>query len=97
LFRAYIERKRAQPTVVAAVRMPPPPPYVGDMTIQRMDHVGIVVDNLEAAIAFFVELGMELKGEMPVEGRWVDRVVGLDDVRVDIARCGPRTTTAGLS
>ena len=38
-----------------------------------------------------------LEGEMPVEGRWVDRVVGLDDVRVDIARCGPRTTTAGLS
>jgi catechol 2,3-dioxygenase-like lactoylglutathione lyase family enzyme len=57
------------------------------MTIQRMDHVGVVVDDLEAAIAFFVELGMELEGEapVPVEGRWVDRVVGLDDVRVDIA------------
>ncbi|MGH2598024.1 MAG: VOC family protein [Dehalococcoidia bacterium] len=55
------------------------------MTIQRMDHVGIVVDDLAAAIAFFVELGLELEGEMPVEGRWVDRVVGLDDVRVDIA------------
>jgi catechol 2,3-dioxygenase-like lactoylglutathione lyase family enzyme len=55
------------------------------MTIQRMDHVGIVVDDLAAAIAFFVELGMELEGEAPVEGRWVDRVVGLDDVRVDIA------------
>jgi catechol 2,3-dioxygenase-like lactoylglutathione lyase family enzyme len=50
-----------------------------------MDHVGIVVDNLAAAIAFFVELGLELEGEMPVEGRWVDRVVGLDGVRVDIA------------
>jgi catechol 2,3-dioxygenase-like lactoylglutathione lyase family enzyme len=50
-----------------------------------MDHVGVVVDDLEAAIAFFVELGMELEGESPVEGRWVDRVVGLDDVRVDIA------------
>jgi catechol 2,3-dioxygenase-like lactoylglutathione lyase family enzyme len=58
---------------------------LGDMTIQRMDHVGVVVDDLEAAIAFFVELGMELEGEAPVEGRWVDRVVGLDDVRVDIA------------
>ena len=55
------------------------------MTIQRMDHVGVVVDDLEAAIAFFVELGMELEGEAPIEGRWVDRVVGLDDVRVDIA------------
>jgi catechol 2,3-dioxygenase-like lactoylglutathione lyase family enzyme len=56
-----------------------------EMGIARMDHVGIVVDDLEAAVAFFVELGMELEGEMPVEGRWVDRVVGLDDVRVDIA------------
>src|SRR5437763_14089932 len=55
------------------------------MTIQRMDHVGVVVDDLEAAIAFFVELGMDLEGEAPVEGRWVDRVVGLDGVRVDIA------------
>jgi catechol 2,3-dioxygenase-like lactoylglutathione lyase family enzyme len=55
------------------------------MTIQRMDNVGVVVDDLEAATAFFVELGMELEGEMPIEGRWVDRVVGLDDVRVDIA------------
>jgi catechol 2,3-dioxygenase-like lactoylglutathione lyase family enzyme len=58
---------------------------LGDMTIQRMDNVGIVVDDLEAATAFFIELGMELEGEAPVEGRWVDRVVGLDDVRVDIA------------
>ena len=55
------------------------------MTIQRMDHVGVVVDDLQAAIAFLVELGMELDGEMPVDGRWVDRVVGLDGVRVDIA------------
>jgi len=50
-----------------------------------MDHVGIVVEDLEAAVAFFVELGMELEGEAPVEGRWVDRVVGLDHVRVEIA------------
>jgi catechol 2,3-dioxygenase-like lactoylglutathione lyase family enzyme len=55
------------------------------MTIQRMDHVGVVVDDLEAAVAFFVELGMEVVGEMPVAGRWGDRVVGLDDVRVDIS------------
>ena len=55
------------------------------MTIQRMDNVGVVVDDLEGAIAFFVELGMELDGVAEVEGLWVDRVVGLDDVRVDIA------------
>jgi catechol 2,3-dioxygenase-like lactoylglutathione lyase family enzyme len=53
--------------------------------IERMDHVGIVVDDLDAATAFFTELGMELEGAMPVEGSWVDAVVGLDDVRVDIA------------
>ncbi|HXU87238.1 MAG TPA: VOC family protein [Methylomirabilota bacterium] len=55
------------------------------MTLQRMDNVLIVVDALEAAKAFFVELGMELEGEMPVEGRWVDSVVGLENVRADIA------------
>jgi catechol 2,3-dioxygenase-like lactoylglutathione lyase family enzyme len=55
------------------------------MTIHRMDHVGVVVDDLAAAIAFFVELGMELEGEALIEGRWVDRVVGLDGVRVHIA------------
>jgi catechol 2,3-dioxygenase-like lactoylglutathione lyase family enzyme len=58
------------------------------MAIQRMDHVSVVVDDLEAAKAFFTELGMELKGETPVEGPWVDRVNGLDDVRVDIAMMG---------
>jgi catechol 2,3-dioxygenase-like lactoylglutathione lyase family enzyme len=55
------------------------------MTILRMDNVGIVVDDLAAAIAFFVELGMELEGETHVEGRWADRVVGLDGLRADIA------------
>ena len=55
------------------------------MTIQRMDHVSIVVDDLEAAKAFFVALGMELEGEAPIQGPWVDRVNGLDSVRVDIA------------
>ena len=55
------------------------------MTIQRLDHVSIVVDDLEAAKAFFVELGMELEGEAPIEGPWVDRVNGLDGIRVDIA------------
>jgi catechol 2,3-dioxygenase-like lactoylglutathione lyase family enzyme len=55
------------------------------MTIPRMDNVLIVVDDLEAAKAFFAELGMELEGEALLEGPWVDRVVGLDDVRADIA------------
>ena len=55
------------------------------MTIQRMDHVGIVVDDLAAATAFFVGLGLKLKDEGPVEGRWVDRVVGLEGVRAEIA------------
>jgi catechol 2,3-dioxygenase-like lactoylglutathione lyase family enzyme len=50
-----------------------------------MDNVGIVVDDLAAAIAFFVELGLELEGQAPVEGRWVDQVVGLEGVRADIA------------
>jgi len=55
------------------------------MTLQRMDNVLIVVDDLEAAKAFFTELGMELEGETQVEGPWADRTVGLDGVRADIA------------
>ena len=55
------------------------------MAILRMDNVLIVVDDLEAMIAFFVELGMELEGRMPIEGRWVDRVIGLDGARQEIA------------
>jgi catechol 2,3-dioxygenase-like lactoylglutathione lyase family enzyme len=52
--------------------------------IQRMDNVLIVVEDLEAAQAFFAELGMEVEGETTVEGPWVDQTVGLDDVRADI-------------
>ena len=48
----------------------------GDMTLQRMDNVLIVVDDLEAAKAFFAELGMELEGEITVEGPWVDQPSG---------------------
>src|SRR5919112_1547305 len=55
------------------------------MTIQRMDNVLIVVEDLEAAKAFFTELGMELEAETTVEGPWADRVVGLEGVRSDIA------------
>ena len=54
------------------------------MTIQRMDNVLIVVNDLEAAKAFFAELGMELEGETTVEGPWVDSTVGLNSVRADI-------------
>jgi catechol 2,3-dioxygenase-like lactoylglutathione lyase family enzyme len=55
------------------------------MTIQRMDHVGIVVDDLAAATEFFVELGLEPQGDGHVDGRWVDRIVGLEGVRVEFA------------
>ena len=58
---------------------------IEQMTIRRMDHVGIVVDDLADAVAFFVELGLELQGEAPVEGDWVDRIVGLEGVRAKIA------------
>ena len=50
-----------------------------------MDHVGIVVDDLAAATEFFAELGLELQGEGAVEGRWADRIVGLDGVRTQLA------------
>ncbi|WP_223838900.1 VOC family protein [Nocardiopsis deserti] len=50
-----------------------------------MDHVGVVVDDLEAAVAFFTELGMEVEGRASVEGGGVDRVAGLHGVRADIA------------
>jgi catechol 2,3-dioxygenase-like lactoylglutathione lyase family enzyme len=55
------------------------------MTIQRMDNVGIVVEDLPATIAFFRELGLELEGQAIVEGKWAGRVTGLGDQRVEIA------------
>jgi len=55
------------------------------MTIQRMDNVGIVVDDLDMAVAFFTELGMELEGKAQIEGLWADHSVGLDGIRSDIA------------
>jgi catechol 2,3-dioxygenase-like lactoylglutathione lyase family enzyme len=55
------------------------------MTVYRMDHVGFVVEDLAAAVAFFVELGLEPEGETSVGGRWVDQLVGLDGVRADLA------------
>jgi catechol 2,3-dioxygenase-like lactoylglutathione lyase family enzyme len=53
--------------------------------IERMDHVSVVVDDLESAIAFFADLGMELVGEAPIEGPSVDRLNALEGVRVNIA------------
>jgi hypothetical protein len=67
------------------------------MTIERMEHVGIVVDDLAVATAFFVELGLALQGEGQVEGGWVNRVVGLEDVRVEYAMLETRTATDGSS
>jgi len=55
------------------------------MALQRMDNVLIVVEDLEAAKAFFAEIGMEPDGETTVEGQWVDHTVGLEGVRTDIA------------
>ena len=55
------------------------------MTLKRMDNVLINVEDMEAAKAFFTELGMELEGETTVEGPWADQTVGLDGVRADIA------------
>ncbi len=54
------------------------------MTIKRLDHVSVVVDDLAAAIAFFTALGMTVEGEAPVEGPWVDRVNALESVQIDI-------------
>lgn len=54
------------------------------MALKRMDNVLIVVEDLEAAKAFFIELGMELEGETTVEGPWVGSVIGLEGVRADI-------------
>jgi catechol 2,3-dioxygenase-like lactoylglutathione lyase family enzyme len=55
------------------------------MALKRLDNVAVVVDDLDAAIAFFQELGMELEGRATVEGDWVDRIVVLDGTRSDIA------------
>ncbi|MCX0275408.1 VOC family protein [Nocardia zapadnayensis] len=54
------------------------------MTVHRMDHAGIVVEDLAAAVAFFVELGLEPEGEATVGGPWADELLGLDGVRADI-------------
>ena len=55
------------------------------MTVKRMDNIGIVVEDIDAAIAFFTELGLELEGRAPIEGEWAEGVTGLRDIRVEIA------------
>jgi len=60
------------------------------MTVKRMDNVGIVVEDLDAAVEFFSELGLELEGRAPIEGDWADRVTGLRGMRVEVAMmCTP--------
>jgi len=54
------------------------------MTIKKLDHVSVVVDDLASAIAFFTALGMTIEGQAPIEGPWVDRVNALEHVQVDI-------------
>ena len=55
------------------------------MTVKRMDNVGIVVEDLDAAIEFYTELGLTLEGRMPIEGEWAGRVTGVRGQRVEIA------------
>jgi catechol 2,3-dioxygenase-like lactoylglutathione lyase family enzyme len=55
------------------------------MTVKRMDNVGIVVEDLDAAIEFFIELGLKLEGRAPIEGDWAGKVTGLPGMRVEIA------------
>ena len=55
------------------------------MAVKRMDNMGIVVEDLDAAVEFFIELGLILEGRMPIEGEWAGRVTGVRDQRVEIA------------
>ena len=79
------EAAAAPADAIEASRLSDHVPIIGRMTLERMDHVGVVVDDLASAVAFFAELGLELEGEATVEGRFVDRVIGLDGARSDIA------------
>ena len=55
------------------------------MAVRRMDNMGIVVEDLDAAVEFFTELGLELEGRAPIEGKWADGVTGLHEQRVEVA------------
>ncbi len=67
------------------------------MAVKRMDHVGIVVDDLATAKEFFAALGLALQGEGSVEGAWADRVVGLEGIRSDLRWWRRRTGTRASS
>lgn len=54
------------------------------MTIKRLDHISVVVDDLPAAVSFFTVLGLTVEGQMPIEGEWVDRINGIKGIQVDI-------------
>jgi catechol 2,3-dioxygenase-like lactoylglutathione lyase family enzyme len=73
-----------------------PPPVRANVTIKRMDNVLIVVDDLEAAKAFFIELGLELEGETTVEGPLVGSLIGLKDVRATLAMMRPPDGNGGI-
>ncbi|WP_062239047.1 VOC family protein [Fictibacillus sp. FJAT-27399] len=66
------------------------------MKIRRIDHVGIIVEDLAAAKAFFVELGLNVLGEAEVEGKWVEQIIGLTDVRETVAMLGTSDGEATL-
>ena len=66
------------------------------MTVLRMDNVGIVVDDLEAVIAFFVEIGLELEGQGTFEGPWMDRTIALQGAKCDIAMLRPPDGHGGV-
>src|SRR5438445_5079715 len=86
-----LQRRRRPPMLFCGTKGPRTPVAClvrcqGDiMTVKRMDNVGIVVEDIDAAIEFFTELGLELEGRAPVEGDWADGVTGLRDMRVEIA------------
>jgi catechol 2,3-dioxygenase-like lactoylglutathione lyase family enzyme len=67
------------------------------MTVKRMDNVGIVVEDLDAAIEFFVELGLALEGRMRIEGEWAGRVTGVRNQQVEVAMMRTPMATAALS
>ena len=67
------------------------------MTIKKLDHISVVVDDLASAVSFFNALGMTVEGEAQIEGPWVDRVNGLEGVQVDIVMMRTQMGTGGLS
>ena len=71
-------------------------PMRGDVTIKRMDNVLIVVDDLEAVKAFFIELGLKLEGETTVEGPMIGNLIGLKDVRATLAMLRPPDGHGGI-